>query len=199
MEKRHSLTSAYVIILIGFFLLFIAGLLFLYWWINKPPVFEYSFSNIEINLKPLEEENDWKLDIPKIEVSTPIIMNIDGNNEEEYLRSLQRGVAQLKGTKIPGQIGNVFIFGHSSFLFYDPGDYKTIFRKLDELKNDDEIIIKSNLNEYKYKVIEQKIINPDEVEVTGEIIPGEETLTIMTCTPPGTTFKRLIVIAKRIK
>lgn len=198
MMRKHNLTSANVILMLGIFLLFLSLLFFAYWWINKPPLVEYTFSSEEIQLVVPEEEKDWEIKISKIDVSAPIIMNIDGNNEIEYLRSLQRGVAHLKGTKIPGQKGNVFIFGHSSYLFYDPGDYKTVFRKLDELEADDEIIIKSNLEEYKYKVVEKKVINPDEVEVTGEIFPGEETLTLMTCTPPGTTFKRLVVIAERI-
>lgn len=195
--RRESFTSAYFFILTGCFLLFLSLLIFAYWWINKPPIIEYSFSTTEINLKPLEEEKDWEINIPKIEVSAPIMMNIDGSNEEEYLRSLQRGVAHLAGTEIPGQKGNVFIFGHSSYLFYDPGEYKTVFRKLDDLQNEDEIIINSNLEEYKYKVIEKKTISPDEVEVTQDVIEDEETLTLMTCTPPGTTFKRLIVVAKR--
>ncbi len=195
--KRHSFSGAYFLILTGCFLLFLSGMLFLYWWVNKPPILEYAFSTTEINLKPLEDEKDWEITIPKIEITAPIIMNIDGNNEEEYLRSLQRGVAQLRGTKIPGQKGNVFIFGHSSYLFYDPGEYKTIFRKLDDLDNGDEIVVKSNLGEYKYKVFDKKIINPDEVQVTQDVIKGEETLSLMTCNPPGTTFRRLVVVAKR--
>lgn len=198
MKKRHSFTSAYVLLMVGSFLMFTSVILFAYWWINKPPVLEYSFSQKEVQLVKPEEEKNWNIEIPKIEVKAPIILNVDGNDETEYFMALQRGVAHLKGTKIPGQIGNVFIFGHSSYLFYDSGDYKTIFRKLDDVENDDEIIIRSNLDEYKYKVIEKKIINPNEVEVTREIIPGQQTLTIMTCTPPGTTFKRLIVIAIRI-
>lgn len=196
--NKKSLTSAYVILLTGIFLLFLSVIFFLYWWVNKPPLLEYTFGNSDVELRAPEVERDWEISISKIEVKAPIILNVNGNDEIEYLMSLQRGVAHLKGTKIPGQKGNIFIFGHSSYLFYDPGDYKTIFRKLDELENDNEIIIKSNIAEYKYKVIEKKIVKPEEVEVTNEVIKGEETLTLMTCTPPGTTFKRLIVIAKRI-
>lgn len=197
--KRESFTSAYFFIMTGIFLIFMSVLLFVYWWVNKPPVIEYSFTSADIELKPLEEEKDWEISIPKIEVNAPMMMNIDGNNQEEYLRSLQRGVAHLKGTEIPGQIGNVFVFGHSSYLFYDPGEYKTIFRKLDDLENGDEIIVRSDLYEYKYKIFDKKIINPDEVEVTKDVLNGKETITLMTCNPPGTTFKRLIVVGEREK
>lgn len=197
MYKEENFTSAYVLIMMGAFLLFISGMLYFYWWVNKPPIIEYTYNVSSINLKPLEEEKDWRIEIPKIEARAPIMMNVDGNNENEYLMALERGVAQLAGTKIPGQVGNVFIFGHSSYLFYDPGEYKTIFRHLGDLENDDEIIIKSNLSEYKYKVIDKKIVNPNEVQVTQEVIAGKETLTLMTCTPAGTTFRRLIVISER--
>ncbi|MBM2821231.1 MAG: putative sortase, partial [Candidatus Berkelbacteria bacterium] len=99
-----------------------------------------------------------------------------------------------KGSSKPGEGSNIFIFGHSSFYFWSPGDYKEVFRHLDELQNDDEIIIWYNQKEYKYKISESKVVYPDEVDVIKPT--KEEQVSLMTCVPPGTTLKRLIVIGK---
>jgi sortase A len=197
MLKENNITSAYVMILSGVFLLFVSVLFFIYWWSNKSPIVEYVYTYSDVQEINYIEEGEWRLKIDKIDVESPIILNVDGNDEREYLSSLQRGVAHLRGTKIPGQVGNIFIFGHSSYLFYDPGDYKTIFKRLDNLDEGDEINIISNLKTYNYKVIDKKIVNPDDVEVVGDVLPGKETLSLMTCTPAGTTFRRLILLAER--
>ncbi len=137
---------------------------------------------------------DFHLLIPSLDISAPIIADVDGADEETYNKALEGGVAQLKGSSKPGEGSNIFIFGHSSFYWYKPGEYKKIFSNLDELKEGDEIIIWYHQKEYKYKVVETKLVRPDEVDVIKPT--HEEQVSLMTCWPPNTILKRMIVIAK---
>ena len=144
------------------------------------------------------EEKDFRLKIDPISVEAPIILDVNGNDEEDYLSALQKGVAQLAGTSLPGQPGNSFIFGHSSYYFYDEGSFKYIFSRLSDIEIGNEIEIISNKNTYKYKVFEKKSVNPEQIEVANKLVEGKkETLTLMTCTPTGTAWYRLIVIAEQ--
>jgi len=138
--------------------------------------------------------HNFHLLIPALNINAPIVADVDGADQKAYNKALEGGVAQLKGSSKPGEGSNIFIFGHSSFYFWSPGDYKEVFRHLDELQNDDEIIIWYNQKEYKYKISESKVVYPDEVDVIKPT--KEEQVSLMTCVPPGTTLKRLIVIGK---
>lgn len=138
----------------------------------------------------------FHLIIPKLNISAPIIPDVDGNDKDAYFKALESGVAHYKGTAKPGDGGNIFIFGHSSFYWWKKGDYKEIFKPLGDLKKGDEIIVWREGKEYKYKVTETKLVPPTEVSVLNPT--KTEQVTLMTCWPPGTTEKRLIVIAKPI-
>lgn len=140
---------------------------------------------------------DFHLLLPKIGVNAPVIADVDGTNKEEYFKALEDGVAHFKGTAKPGQGSNIFIFGHSSFYWYKPGDYKEIFKELEQVAIGDEIILWYQSKEYKYKVVETKVVEPTEVEVLKQT--QEEQVTLMTCVPVGTTRYRLIVIGKPIQ
>jgi len=153
---------------------------------NKPQEKESSVTKLEYQ--------DFHLLIPKLNISVPIIPDVDGNNKEAYNKALEGGVAQYKNTAKPGEGGNIFIFGHSSYYWWAPGDYKDIFKPLGDLQEGDEIVVWYEEKEYKYKVTEIKEVEPTDVSVLNPT--SSEQLTIMTCWPPGTTEKRLIVIAK---
>ena len=49
---------------------------------------------------------------------------------------------------------------------------------------------------YIYQVTETKVVEPTDVSVLAPT--AEPSMTIITCTPPGTSWKRLIVVAKQI-
>jgi len=137
------------------------------------------------------------LEIPKISVAAPIIPDVPGSNKETYDKSLESGVAHFSGTGKPGEGRNIFIFGHSSNYFWAPGDYKDIFKNLDKLSVDDEITVLYQGKIYKYKVVEEKIVKPTQTDVLMDTGNGEQ-LTLMTCTPVGTSLNRLIIIAKPV-
>jgi LPXTG-site transpeptidase (sortase) family protein len=146
----------------------------------------------------LEKEAD--LIIPKINIQAPIIFNVDAGNSAEYLSALERGVAHFAGTALPGDsYGNIFIFGHSSYYRNKPGDFKEIFKDLEKLEIGNKIIIKDKTEdkEYKYKVLEKKIVESNFTEAFNQ--EGKYKLTLMTCWPVGTNRKRLLITAELVR
>lgn len=130
--------------------------------------------------------------IPKIKVSAPIIWDTP---ENEILSKLKTGVVHYGSTAKPGEIGNVFIVGHSSGFFWQ-GNYTQVFTLLDKLVIGDKIYIKDNDKEYTYQVANIITVKPNQTEVLN---PSDKPiLSLMTCVPIGTNLKRLIVQADQI-
>ena len=147
---------------------------------------------------------DNRIIIPKIGKNIPIIrlneksiQAEDWNQlEKEIQKALQDGVVHYPGTADPGQLGNVFITGHSSYYPWDPGRYKDVFALLHDLNVGDEYTIFYNGKKYNYKIFERKIISPKDVSVLEQ--PTDKKIsTLMTCTPIGTALNRLILTAKQ--
>lgn len=140
----------------------------------------------------------YTLVIDKLKINAPIALNIDGNNKEAYMKALESGVAHLKKTAFPGEAGNSVIFGHSSYYIFKPGNFKSVFTKLDQLNIGDIISISSNNKKINYSVTEKKIVNPLDVYVVNQD-KNEQILTLITCWPPKTIDKRYIVTAQLVK
>jgi sortase A len=137
---------------------------------------------------------DFTLKIDKLNIVVPIIENVDGADKKVYNQALKNGVAHYKGTALPGEGSNIFIFGHSSTYVGQGGDWGEIFKDLNNLESGDIISITFKGKEYFYKVVEKKIIKKTDVAVLN---PTEsEQLVLMTCWPIGTNKDRLIIIAK---
>jgi LPXTG-site transpeptidase (sortase) family protein len=145
-------------------------------------------------LVPIDPEFD--ILIPKIGANARIFPNVDPSNPDIFLPILQKGVAHAAGTYFPGQKGNIYLFAHSTDTFWDVGRYNAIFYLLKDLKKDDDIVIFSQNVRYNYKVIYTKIVSPSVVSYVTQAQTGEELLILQTCWPPGTTWQRLLVLAK---
>jgi len=114
-----------------------------------------------------------------------------------YQKALTKGVAHAKGTSLPGQGGNIFIFSHSSSDFLNARRYNSIFYLLSKLVLGDEVKIYFENTEYKYSVLSRKAVEPTDLSYLASR-SDQEVLTLMTCWPPGTSQKRLIIQAKRV-
>lgn len=136
-----------------------------------------------------------KILIPKIEVDAPIVEE-PSRNEAAVLRALRDGVVHYGATASPGQNGNVVMIGHSSNDWWEPGNYKFVFVLLDKLVIGDRIEVNYNERKYVYEVSEILIVDPSAVEVLNPTT--DPVLTLITCTPPGTSWRRLIVKSKQI-
>lgn len=133
------------------------------------------------------------LEIPKINIRASIIENVDPFNQIEYRNALEKGIAQAKGTFLPGEKGTVFLFAHSSDLPWRITRYNVAFFRLPELKNGDIISIFKNGKEYKYKVSAKKTVWPNEVNYLLDA--KKDQLILQTCVPIGTALQRLLVFA----
>lgn len=134
--------------------------------------------------------------IPKIGLTAPIVF-IDTNKETEVLKALQNGVVHYYGTAYPGEVGNTAFFGHSSNDWWEPGNYKFVFVLLEKLSVGDVYEIHYNSRKYVYKVTQTKIVPPNDLSVLNQT--SKPTSTLITCTPPGTSWQRFVVVADQIE
>ncbi len=138
---------------------------------------------------------DSVLNIPKINVSAPIVF-VPTTEESQIQKALEGGVVHYGGTAEPGQKGNAVIVGHSSNDWWEPGNYKFVFVLLDKLIVGDTFSLNYKSTKYVYEVTEVKVVEPTELSVLAPT--ADPTITLITCTPPGTSWKRLVIKARQI-
>lgn len=124
--------------------------------------------------------------IPKINLVYPIY---DGATHQNLID----GVARIDGTSFPvgGINTNSVIAGHNGLVG------RTYFSNIKKLGSGDIIYIENRKETLTYKVYDTAIIEPKNTAALA-VIPGQDTLTLLTCTwpPPGT--HRLLVYAQRV-
>ena len=103
------------------------------------------------------------------------------NNKLEY------GPGYILGTSLPGTGGNFAIAGHRT-------TYGAPFGNLDRVQVGETIIFQTNTNQYKYKIIEVKIVSPEDNYVLENY--GDDRITLTTCHPKFSAKQRLIVIGQ---
>lgn len=130
-------------------------------------------------------------------LSVPIL-NIHRAVVEIGGEDLGKSMIHYPGTALPGEIGNAVIFCHSVLpQFFNPKNYKTICSTLPTIEIGDEIIVYFDGIEFLYQVIKLTEVKPSEIWVMDQG-QKEEYLSLITCVPPGTYLKRLVVKAKLI-
>lgn len=148
-----------------------------FWFPTKPQTSSFDFSIKE-----------YYLSIPKLNIKDALVV-IGGED-------LSKSLIHYLPKSLPGEYGNVVIFGHSTLpQLYNVKDYKTIFTYLFQLEKGDKIYIRLRENTYEYEVYEMFVVEPTEVSVL-ESRNDNAYLTLITCVPPGTYSKRLVVRAK---
>lgn len=141
-----------------------------------------------------------KLIIPKINVEVPVDYSINTLSETQIQDSLRDGATHysLPGANaVPGQNGNTVILGHSSNDIFNQGQYKFVFVLLDRLAPGDVFYLNYNSTRYIYRISEVKVIDPNNIQAL-EIGTSKPMATLITCTPPGTALKRLLVFGEQI-
>lgn len=131
---------------------------------------------------------DYRLTIPKLGL-TDLKVEVGGQD-------LTRSLVQFGNQVLPGETGNVVILGHSTLpQLFDQNDYRTIFTYIPTLEPGDKIRVDLNGYYFYYLVEKMFVVSPEEVNVLKEEA-SEPEMTLITCVPPGTYWKRLIVKAK---
>ncbi|PKL31273.1 hypothetical protein CVV43_03375 [Candidatus Saccharibacteria bacterium HGW-Saccharibacteria-1] len=140
-----------------------------------------------------------KLIIPKINVDVPVSYDV-GSDYDSQMAAMLNGLAHfaIPGARShPGQIGNTVISGHSSNDLLDSGDYKFIFAQLDKLNVGDIIYLNYQSVRYSYSVTGKEVVKPSEINKL--VYPtAKPILTLITCTPIGTSINRLLVTAEQV-
>ncbi len=138
-------------------------------------------------LPPYEQ---FKLTVPKIDLED-VVVKVASNDFEKNL-------AQLPGSALPGERGNVFISGHSSLsLLLHPRNQKPLFSDLPKMRVGDKIYADVLGQRFNYEVIGIKVVDPNDTSVIDPPDEGRY-LTLMTCVPPGFNTKRMVVLAKLV-
>lgn len=130
----------------------------------------------------------YALTIPKLGIDNAVVVTSHTD--------LKKSLIQYPGTALPGDLGNTVIFGHSVLpQFFNPHNYLTIFSTLHTLQEGDEIDITADGIDYKYSVVDKYEVQPDNLSPLAQTY-DKTSLTIITCTPPGTYLRRLIIKAE---
>lgn len=140
---------------------------------------------------------EFSIVIPKISAASKIIPNVNPANEEIYKTALKTGVAHASGTKFPGGKGTIYLFAHSTNTLVNVSLYNAVFYLIKELEPGDQVIIFFAGLKYTYRIAEKLITVPEDLNHIKDN-SSEEKLILQTCWPPGTTLKRLIIVAERV-
>jgi len=141
-------------------------------------------------------DKNFSLIIPSININTRVVPSVDLTDKNATKEALKTGVVQAKDGAFPGQRGTIYIFGHSTNSPWNIKLYNAIFYPLKNLEKGDEIIIIYKGKPFIYQTKEKKIISTDNLQYLSNPLEKEK-LILVTCWPPGTTWKRLLIIAIR--
>lgn len=139
-------------------------------------------------------DKNFSIIITKLGINSKIIPDVDAENSREYQKKLAEGVAHAKGSSYPDANGDVFLFAHSGTNYDEALRFNAVFYLLNKLESGDEISVYYKGNKINYAVKEKAIVSSEEVRYNAE--SDEKRLILMTCWPPGTTWKRLIITAE---
>ena len=140
----------------------------------------------EIHVSP--QVGSYTFSIPKINIQNAGVSTVDTD--------LTSHLVHFPSTSIPPARGTAVVFGHSTLpQLYNPKDYKTIFANIHDLRIGDTFLVGINNTLYTYKIYSISVVEPEDTSYLTQEYDGSY-LTIVTCTPPGTTWKRLILKSK---
>ena len=141
--------------------------------------------------------------IPKLNVEVPVTFGADSDTRS-MARAMLNGVAHYSipgASAMPGEIGNFAISGHSAGNVYETSQYKFIFSGLTRMAAGDLIYMDYNGTRYTYRVTGTNTVDPSDSPALRRIAndnPGKPMITLITCTPLGTSKYRLLVYGEQI-
>jgi len=114
--------------------------------------------------RPANGEMIGRVEIPRLDVSAVVRAGSD-------VRTLQLAVGHIPGTALPGEIGNVGLAGHRD----------TFFRRLKDIRADDEIRMTTPHGVFTYRVERTVVVQPEDVWVLDQT--DASILSLVTCYP----------------
>ncbi|BDA64829.1 class C sortase [Actinomyces capricornis] len=127
-----------------------------------------------------------RLRIPVIDLDLPVY---HGTSDETLLK----GLGHLEGTSLPvgGPGTRSVVTGHRGLAD------ATMFTHLDRVGEGDTFSIEVFGEVLVYRVIETRVVNPDETEAL-RAQEGKDLMTLVTCTPLGINTHRILVTGERV-
>jgi len=129
-----------------------------------------------------QPEQPVLIEIPSIGVKAPIVRGDDWG-------SLKLGVGHHIGSANPGERSNMVLSAHNDI-------YGEIFRHLDQLQLEDEIIIQTANRDYRYVVKAKRIIEPTQIEVMDQT--RKPVLTLISCYPYLVDTQRIVIVGELV-
>ena len=138
-------------------------------------------------LNPLGDYVTGYIEIPKIDVSLPIYHGVG-------TAALEKGAGHIEGTSLPigGPGTHAVLSGHRGL----PG--RKLFTDLDLIQVGDQFYLNVLNETLAYEVDQILTVLPHETEAL-DIVPGEDLVTLVTCTPYGVNSHRLLIRGHRIE
>ncbi len=131
----------------------------------------------------------FNLTMPSINLHDEVVY-VDSND-------LTQGLIHLPAAPLPGEKGNVFISGHSALPIFSKAK-KALFANLSNAKLGDQMVISALGTNFVYKVVDIKVVAPEDISVINPPDATGRYISLMTCVPPGFNTKRLVVVGKLI-
>ena len=145
-------------------------------------------------LKQAPVNTSFSVIINKINVNTPVVADVNPADKDAYLNALNSGAAHALGTVKPGQVGNSYIFAHSTANIFNIERYAAVFTLLGKLDVGDRITTFYADKRYDYIIDRKYVVDFSDVSPLTATF-DHPVLTLQTCDPPGTEFKRLILVS----
>lgn len=149
----------------------------------KDPFLEGSGYAIQTNYYDLLniDEMMGKLEIPKISVEMPIYHGTKSS-------TLRKGIGHLEGSSLPVGGGNT----HAVLTGHTGVTAGKMLTDLTEMKKGDLFFITVLNQTLAYQVDQIQVVLPEQTDAL-RLIPGEDHVTLLTCTPYGVNSHRLLV------
>jgi len=142
-------------------------------------------------------EDVFSISIPDLEITSAIIPNVDPNDPKAYTTALKKGIAHAQGTGLPDQLEfskTIYLFAHSTDAPWNILRYNAQFYALKDAEPGQKIAVTFWGEEYSYTIESKHIIEAQDISYM-QAQTDKEQLILQTCYPPGTSEKRLILIA----
>lgn len=134
--------------------------------------------------------HSYSISIPKLKIKNA---NVEVGGDD-----LKKSLIAWPTSALPGSYGVNIIFGHSELpSLASPTNYSGIFTFIMDLENGDEIDVNSDGVLYKYIVFDKQVIEPTNLSILEQRF-DRAYLTLITCVPPGTVWKRGAVRAQLV-
>jgi sortase A len=128
-------------------------------------------------------EQAIRIEIPSIGVDAPVVLGDDWE-------SLKLGVGHHISSANPGERGNMVLSAHNDI-------YGEVFRRLDDMQLEDEIVVHTATRIYRYIVKAKRIIAPTQVEVMDAT--RKPVVTLISCYPYLIDTQRIVVVGELIE